>query len=216
MLCGANLQKVCYAFLCLDSAYLLYAWPSCPHPFSLPPSKLFLQMRSKTSETWEVLAPLLTKLFNSKALHLQSLPAACDQCCEGTLIAGAKCRPGRAVLGWFVCCSETTLEVFYFFFPFNEESLSLRSETSCFFPESACQMELLFVNWKQNHICSDWLEGQNQWALHAKEMRVADTVATWVGHISFLCDPFGSLSLPPSKKIQNYKAAVNGSWFYFQ
>lgn len=163
---------------------------------------------------------ILTKPYNSKALHLQSGTTACDQHCKGTLIAGTKVRPGRAILRWVMCCSERRLELFYFFlfFPFSEESLSLRSETSCFFPESPCQMELLFVKWKQNHICSDWLEGQNQRALHAKEMWVADIVATCVGHISFLCDPFGSLfsPLPPSKIIQNYKAAVDRSWFYFQ
>lgn len=52
-----------------------------------------------------------------------------------------------------------------------------------FFPESVCQMELLFVNWKQNHICSDWLEGKEQLALHAKEMWVAHIVATCLGRI---------------------------------
>lgn len=59
-------------------------------------------------------------------------------------------------------------------------------------------MELLFVNWKQNHICSDWLEGKTQLALHAKEIWVAHIVATCLGHILFLCAlPWFSLSLPP-------------------
>lgn len=62
---------------------------------------------------------VLTKPYNSKALHLQSGTAACDQHSKGILIAGAKFRPGRAILGWVMCCCETTLELFYIFFFFH-------------------------------------------------------------------------------------------------
>lgn len=57
---------------------------------------------------------ILTKPYNSKALYVQSGITACNQHCS--LIAGAKFRPGRAILGWVMCCSETTLELFYLFF----------------------------------------------------------------------------------------------------
>lgn len=85
-------------------------------------------------------------------------------------------------------------------------------------------MELLFVKLKQNHVCSDSVEGEKNGVLYEKELWRTCVVTIYVGCISvtphtkmnqtLLVLSFHSPVL--FKIIQNYKAVVDGRWFSFQ
>lgn len=61
---------------------------------------------------------IVTKHYSTKALHLPSGNTACDQNQKATSLSEAKFRPGRAIVGGVIGCSETTLGLFYYFFFF--------------------------------------------------------------------------------------------------